>query len=122
MGSITRVKNRIRALIAQQGEGVREEASRVKNLFGTKGMKVLVGLDLPESERKLLGALVKTYRHQDESRKETNGLVEKLYLEIPEAQHIHTVPGFGVFLSVLVAVEIADIGRFENVGKLHAYA
>ncbi|MQY61482.1 hypothetical protein GH153_06585 [bacterium] len=85
VGSITRVKNRIRALIAQQGEGVREEASRVKNLFGTKGMKVLVGLDLPESERKLLGALVKTYRHQDESRKETNGLVEKLYLEIPEA-------------------------------------
>jgi len=122
VGSITRVKNRIRALIAQQGEGVREEASRVKNLFGTKGMKVLVGLDLPESERKLLGALVKTYRHQDESRKETNGLVEKLYLEIPEAKHIHTVPGFGVFLSVLVAVEIADIGRFENVGKLHAYA
>jgi len=122
VGSITRVKNRIRALIAQQSEVVRDEASRAKNLFGTNGMKVLRGLSLPGNQKELLEALVKTYRHLEERRKETNGLVEKLYLEIPEAQLIHTVPGFGVFLSVLVAVEIADIERFEEVGKFHSYA
>ena len=54
MGSITGLKNRIRALIAEQGEEVREEASRVKNLFGTKGMKVLIGLDLPAFGQKNL--------------------------------------------------------------------
>jgi len=122
VGSITRVKNRIQALLAQQSEEVRDEASRAKNLFGTKGMKVLRGLDLPASEEVLLRALVRTYGHLEERRKETNGLVEKLYLEIPEAQLIHTVPGFGVFLSVLVAVEIADIERFKEAGKFHSYA
>jgi transposase len=122
VGSITRVKNRIRALIAQQWEEVRDEASRAKNFFGTKGMNVLSGLSLAWNQEELLEALVKTYRHLEERRRETNGLVEKLYLEIPEARLIHTVPGFGVFLSVLEAVEIADIGRFENAGKFHAYA
>jgi len=118
VGSLTRVKNRIQALLSQQAEEVQQEISRVKNLFGTKG----VGLSLPGGEKELIDALLKTYRHLDERRKETNGIVEKLYLEIPEAQLIHTVPGFGVFLSVLMAVEIADIGRFKDGGKFHSYA
>jgi transposase len=122
VGSLTRVKNRIQALLSQQSEEVREEISRVENLFGAKGMKVITGLSLAAGEKNLIDALLKTYRHLDERRKETNGLVEKLYLEIPEARVIHTVPGFGVFLSVLVAVEIDDIGRFEDEGKLHSYA
>jgi len=79
-------------------------------------------LSLASGEKELIDALLKTYRHLDERRKETTGLVEKLYLEIPEAQLIHTVPGFGVFLSVLMAVEIADIGRFKDGGKFHSYA
>lgn len=122
VGSTTRVKNRVHALLSQQSEDVQEEISRVKNLFGTKGMKVIRGLSLPGNQKELLEALVKTFSHLEERRKETNGLVEKLYFEIPEARLIHTVPGFGVFLSVLTAVEIADIGRFENVRKFHSYA
>jgi len=122
VGSTTRVKNRIHALLSQQSEDVQGEISRVKNLFGTKGMKVIRGLSLPGNQKELLEALVKTFRHLEERRKKTNGLVEKLYFEIPEARLIHTVPGFGVFLSVLTAVEIADIGRFENVRKFHRYA
>jgi len=122
VGSITRVKNRIHALLSQQSEDIQEQISRVKNLFGTKGMKVLRGLSLPGNQKELLEALVKTFSHLEERRKETNGLVEKLYSEIPKARLIHTVPGFGVFLSVLTEVEIADIWRFENVRKFHSYA
>jgi len=121
VGSITRVKNRIHALLSQQSEDVQEQISRVRNLFGTKGMKVLKGFILPGSQKELLEALVKTFSHLEERRTETNGLVEKLYFEIPEARLIHTVPGFGVFLSVLTEVEIADIWRFENVRKFHSY-
>ena len=83
---------------------------------------MLRGLRLPGNQKELLEALVKTFSHLEKTKKETNGLVEKLYLQIPEARLIHTVPGFGVFLSVLTAVEIADIGRFENVRKFHSYA
>jgi transposase len=118
----TAVKNRLRALLAQQGEEIRLEVERVENLFTEKGMKVLKGLALPEREAKMVGALLKTYHHFEERINETNALVKELYEKMPYARLIQTVPGFGVFLSVLVAVEIEDLRRFEDVSKLHAYA
>jgi transposase len=60
--------------------------------------------------------------HLQERIDETNMLVDELSKKIPLAQLIATVPGFGKFLSVLVAVEIGDIRRFEGVGNFHAYA
>lgn len=122
VGKQTAVKNRLRALLAQQGEEIRLEVSRVENLFTAKGMRVLKSLDLPEREAKMVGALLKTYRHLEERISETNALVEELYEKMPSARLIRTIPGFGQFLSVLVAVEIGDLGRFEGVSKLHAYA
>ena len=118
----TRLKNRIRALLAQQAEEIRMEIARQKNIFGTKGLAVLKSLDLPVSEKKLLKAMLATFEHIEKKIIETSALVEALYERLPEAQLIRTVPGFGKFLSVMVAVEIADIGRFENVGHLHSYA
>ena len=118
----TRLKNRIRALLAQQAEEIRLEIARQKNIFGTKGLAVLKSLDLPASEKKLLKAMLATFEHIEKKIIETSTLVEALYERLPEAQLIRTVPGFGKFLSVMVAVEIADIGRFENVGHLHSYA
>jgi transposase len=122
VASTTRVKNRIRALLAQQREEVRDKISRRKNLFTRSGVKFLKGLNLPDTDNKLLSGLLNTFSHLDERREETNGLVERLYLQIPEARLIHTVPGYGVFLSVLVAIEIADIDRFSEVSKFISYA
>ena len=122
VGKQTSVKNRLRAVLAQQGEEIRLEVARVENLFTAKGMKVLAGLDLPEREAKMVGALLRTYRHLQDRISETNALVDELYGKLPYARLIQTVPGFGVFLAVLVAVEIEDIKRFKDVGKFHAYA
>jgi len=122
VGKQTSVKNRLRALLAQQGEEIRLEVARVEDLFTAKGMKVPTGLALPEREAKMVEALVRTYHHIQDRISETNALVDELYEKMPYARLIQTVPGFGVFLSVLVAVEIEDIRRFEDVGKLHAYA
>ena len=48
VGKQTSVKNRLRALLAQQGEEIRLEVERVENLFTDKGMRILRGLaDLP---------------------------------------------------------------------------
>ena len=120
VGKQTAVKNRLRALLAQQGEEIRLEVARVENLFTDKGMKVLAGLALPEREEKMVEALLKTYRHLQDRISETNALVEELYEKMPSARLIQSVPGFGQFLSVLVAVEAVwpalradfDIRRF----------
>lgn len=122
VGTRTRVKNKIRVLLAQQRLELQEEVSRMKNIFSQKGLLFLMEVDLPSPDKDLLESLVKMYRDIEERIKESDGLVRDLYRELQEAQLISTVPGFGEFLSVLVATEIADIGRFESVEKLHSYA
>jgi transposase len=119
---MTALKNRVHAFIAQQREEVREEVARESNIFSEKGQKVLLGLDLARGEKRLLEALLKTYRHLETRIEESTALVEKLYEESREAQLIRTIPGFGKYLAVLVAVEIAEISRFHDAAHLHAYA
>ena len=122
VGTMTRVKNKIRVLLSQQKLELQEEASQVKNIFSKNGLIALGGLDLPSTDRDLLEGLLKIYGHLEKRIKDSDGLVEKLYSELREAQLISTVPGFGYFFSVLMATEIADIRRFESVEKLHSYA
>jgi transposase len=120
--AMTALKNRVYALLAQQKEEVRQEVARETNIFSVKGQKTLLGLDLTRGEKRLLEALLKTYRHLETRIAESTALIKKLYEEIREAQLIRTIPGFGKYLSVLVAVEIADLSRFADPAHLHAYA
>ena len=122
VGAMTRVKNRIHAFVVQQKEEIQQEAAREKNMFSERGQKMLLGLACPEPEKKMLGSLVKTYRHLEDRLRETTALVEEVYQGNRNAQLIQTVPGFGTFLSVLAATEIADVGRFADAAHLHAYA
>lgn len=122
VGAMTRVKNRIHAFVVQQKEEIQQEAAREKNMFSERGQKMLLGLACPEPEKKMLGSLVKTYRHLEDRFRETTAFVEEVYQGNRDAQLIQTVPGFGVFLSVLAATEIADIARFADAAHLHAYA
>jgi len=118
----TQVKNKIYGLLAHQGEEVRQAAERIRDLFTAKGLEALERLALGGKDQEILQALVKACRHLAALVKESDGLVRELYGELETARLIDTVPGFGVTLAVLVAVEIADIGRFRRASELHSYA
>jgi len=122
VSAMTALKNRVYAFLAQQREELREAVARESNLFSAKGQKALLELDLASGEKRLLEALLKTYRHLETRIGESTELVEKLYEKSREAQLVQTIPGFGKFLSVLVTVEIADLTRFADAAHLHAYA
>jgi transposase len=100
VSAMTALKNRVHAFLAQQREEVREEVARETNIFSAKGQQVFLGLDLARGEKRLLEALLKTYRHLETRIEESTALVEKLYEESREAQLVRTIPGFGKFLSV----------------------
>lgn len=117
----TKVKNRIKSLLAQQSEEALRELSQVKNLFSKRGLELLKQLDLASTDKPLLEASVKIYWHLEERIKESDDLVKSLYKKMVEARLIDTVPGFDKFFSVLVATEIGDVGRFERPEKLHCY-
>jgi transposase len=122
VAAMTRVKNRIRALLAQQPEDIQKEVGLEKELFGQKGIDRLTRLDLGSLDTALLEGLLKLYEQLQALIKTSDKLVEELFRKLEEAQRIFTVPGFGKFFSVLVATEIDDIRRFESAAKLHSYA
>jgi len=122
VSTMTRVKNRIQALLAQQGEVIEEEIGLEKDLFTRRGIERLKGLNLPSEDKRLLEGLLELYEELEVLIKKSEKLVNDLYKRMKEAQLISTVPGFGKFFSVLVATEIDDISRFDAVEKLHSYA
>lgn len=117
------VKNKLRALLAQQAEGVQKAvAERESGLFSGKGQEFLKGLRLKGRDGEIRDLLLKAYGVLEGFIKESDELVERLYQELPEAQLLDTLPGFGRTLSVLAAVEIGDISRFPRAESLAAYA
>ena len=62
VASLTRVKNRIHALLVKQSKEVLGELNQVRDIFSKKGMEQLKQLDLPSTDNQLLEALLKTYR------------------------------------------------------------
>lgn len=120
--TLTQVRNKIWSLLAQQREEIRMEVERRGNVFTREGLEFLEGLELQGKDKEILISLLRTYRQLRERLKESDALVKSLYQEMEEARRIDTVPGFAQTFSVLVAVELSDIGRFEKVGQLHSYA
>ena len=119
----TEVKNKIRALLAQQREEVRLEVEkRESGLFGLRGLEFLAKLPLEGQDKMVLDDLLQGYQEAKAHIKKSDGLVQMLYGEIEEASRIDSVPGFATTLSVLVAVEIADVKRFSSSAQLHSYA
>ena len=118
----TEVKNKIRALLAQQREEIRLEVERrERGLFSRKGLEFMSGLALEGRDKDVLGDLVQGYQEFEAHIGKSDGLVKALYGEIEEAARIDAIPGFGMTLSVLVAVEIGEIKRFPRPEALHAY-
>lgn len=118
----TKLKNKIRALLAKQGEEIRQLTDVKDKLFSKKGIQALKQIDLSEKDKEIMLSLLDTFEHIQEKISYSDKLIDKLYAESLEAQRIFTIPGFGVFLSVLVATEIADIQRFSSLSNLHSYA
>jgi transposase len=119
----TEIMNKIRALLAQQREEVRLEVEKwERGLFSKKNLELLARLPLEGKEKEVLRDLLQGYQELQAHIKKSDGWVEALYGENEEAARIDTVPGFAMTLSVLVAVEIADIKRFARAADLHSYA
>lgn len=117
------VRNKIRALLAQQPEEIRIAIEqRSEQLFSQKGQEFLGDLRLGDRDGEILRALLRGYQTFLAFQAESDQMVADLYRELPAAQLIDTAPGFATTFAVLVAVEIAEIRRFPRVEALHSYA
>ena len=118
----TSVKNRIHVLIDGQNEEIRERAKCWADLFGRQGKQWLQGLDLPEAVHHSLEGLLELEAFLSEKISQSDVQVKELYKANPPCALIDSIPGFGVFLSVLAYVEIGTISRFPSASHLASYA
>jgi transposase len=118
----TKVRNRIHHLMDGQSEQLRLEGSRFTDLFGRKGRQWLAGLQLTDPDEKMLRDLIDSEEYVSQRIKESDTLVGELFANDADSQRVSSIPGFGVFLSVLTVVEIDQIERFDSASKLASYA
>jgi transposase len=115
------IRNRIHALIDGQSEEIREEAKRFSDLFGKKGLQWLHQLELKSFPRKAVDSLLEMEAVLTEKIDESNKMVKELYQADEDCKRIDSIPGFGLFLSVLAKVEIGEISRFKSAPHLASY-
>lgn len=112
------LKNRIHSLLHFLGI----QTPDISDLFGVSGRAFLDSLKLgPGYQDALHGYL--NLLNATEAR--INCLGKRLAATVkdnPEAKLLETIPGVGVLLAQLIAVEIADISRFSSAERLGSYA
>jgi len=115
-----RLKNRIQATLAKYGL----LASGVSDLFGMAGRKVLGRLmeELPEqtawASRMLLEQLDLVEKHVEDQEQRLKGLMEVT----PAMKWLASLPGVGLILSGVMALEIGEVARFASAERLASYA
>jgi transposase len=115
----TRLKNRVTALLAKHGLVV-----KASDPYGTKGRCEMEGLleTLPPHsawaarlQLKQLDSVMEQLRAQEQKLRE-------LLAVTPQMQRLTTLPGVGLILSAVIALEIGEIGRFGGAPQLASYS
>jgi len=118
----TRLKNRIHSVLDKYG--LQEEVPQVRDLFviGVRTSLQECLAQLPAQAAYTTGLLLR----QLDRVQATIGTLEKrmarVFRPTPEVQWLQTLPGVGRILSVVIASEIGDIGRFACAERLASYA
>jgi transposase len=118
----TAIRNRIHCLIDGQREEIREGATEFSDLFGRKGRVWLSQLELQGTAKQALKELLEQEEGCGERIKGSDKQVKEFFEAEEDCKRIGTIPGFGVFLSVLAKVEIGSINRFKSASRLCSYA
>jgi transposase len=119
-GMRTALKNRILANLNKYGRA----ATRYSDPFGKAALAELrdkLRWLPPETARtteELLGQLEEIKACIAEEEKRITSLVKLT----PEMGLLATIPGVGTILSVVIALEVGDIGRFPSAGHLASYS
>ncbi|MGD0464736.1 MAG: IS110 family transposase [Tepidisphaeraceae bacterium] len=116
-----RLKNRLQATLAKYGLMVEEEVSDV---FGQKGREVVEKLidQLPEQTAWASGMLLEQLdlvtRHLEEQERRLLKLLEAT----EERKLLRSLPGVGLILAGVMALEIGEVDRFADAERLASYA
>jgi len=116
----TQLKNRIHATLAKYALHDRE----VSDLFGARGRALLrqrLAL-LPPHTAYATQHLLEQVEALDRHVRDFEHRIQAVFKLTPAIQLLMTLPGVGLVLAVVIALEVGDVARFATAEKLAAYA
>lgn len=111
------VKNRVHAILAKNN--IHHSFS---DLFGKAGLVFLEKLDLAPTFSMELSGYMALLNNLKQLINNAKTEIKDRCQESPYVKRLITIPGISYFTGLLLASEIADIGRFKTYKKLCAYA
>lgn len=116
----TRLKNRIQASLTKYGLNV----TGYSDGFGKRARQEMADrlVQLPPQTQAMTRDLLWQLDQVNEQIDEQERRIRELVKQTPDMQLLHTLPGVGDILSVVIALEIGDIRRFASAERLASYA
>lgn len=114
----TMIRNRIHALLDRHPSAPRPQ---FKNLFCKQGIGWMRRVCLPEADRMLLDEQLAMLELIDAIVGQLELTIESYNRSNPVAQRLSSIPGIGIILACVMALEIDTIERFRQPAKLCAY-
>jgi transposase len=113
----TRLKNRVHAILMKNGLDC-----PYTDIFGKKSLVWLNDLALRACYQDAIASYTRLAEAFNNELQLLKQMIAELAYEHPYAQILDTHPGISYYSGLLIAVEIGDIKRFPNAGKLCSYA
>jgi transposase len=116
----TAVKNRIQATLGKYAI----EIDETTDVFGKKGRERLVEVltELPPHTRFSVELELKLVDDLGEQIERVEEEIRGVVAETPEIRLLMTLPGVGMILATIIALEIGDVERFTSAERLASYA
>jgi transposase len=112
----TRLRNQVHAVLARNLVEV-----PVTDLFGQKGRRWLVGVELPGHEREQLESNLRLHDALDRELTAADGQLAQRALADAEVRRLMTIPGIGPVTALSLLAVIGDVTRFPSAGQLVGY-
>jgi transposase len=113
----TRLKNRLRTLLAKQNLTVASASLMTK-----RARAELATLPLPAAGQRERDQALGLLDHLAGLVRELDGEIRRRARDDPRATLLMTVPGIGFYVALLILAEIGDVARFPSARKLASYA
>jgi transposase len=116
----TMIKNRVHAALSKYTI----EIDEVKSVFGVAGRRLLEERlrDLPPHTGHSMAKQLELLDDVEDQIKESEQQIREVVQKTPEMKLLMTLPGVGMILAIVIAMEVGDANRFMGPDRLASYA
>lgn len=110
------VKRRIRSLVTRYGL-----EPPVTDLFSKTGLAWLKDAGFDDDRDKILRQYAEQLDLLEKQKAELETELARRAWDVPEARHLVTIRGIGIYSALLLVFEIGPVERFDNIGSFRGY-